>query len=87
MEFQYYVGCDLGGTNIKAGLVDMSTGEVVATKGAPTRSHEGPEKVIKRIGKTIQQLVSENNYSWDDIGGWASLPLAAWTLKKAKRSL
>ncbi len=69
MAYQYYVGCDLGGTNIKAGLVDMSTGKVVATKGAPTRSYEGPEKVITRIGKTIQHLVSENNYSWDIIGG------------------
>ncbi|HSN94425.1 MAG TPA: ROK family protein [Anaerolineaceae bacterium] len=69
MEYQYYVGCDLGGTNIKAGLVDMSTGKVVATKGAPTRSHEGPEKVIARIGKTIQQLVSDNNFSWETIGG------------------
>jgi len=69
MEFQYYVGCDLGGTNIKAGLVDMNTGTVVATKGAPTRSYEGPEKVIKRIGKTIQQLVAEHKYSWEDIGG------------------
>ena len=69
MAYQYYVGCDLGGTNIKAGLVDMSTGKVVATKGAKTRSYEGPEKVIKRIGKTIQQLVTENKYSWDDIGG------------------
>ncbi len=69
MAYQYYVGCDLGGTNIKAGLVDMQTGKVVATKGAKTRSYEGPEKVIKRIGKTIQQLVSENNYSWGTIGG------------------
>src|SRR5450830_1148427 len=69
MEYQFYVGCDLGGTNIKAGLVDMSTGKVVATKGAPTLSHEGPEKVIKRIGKTIQKLVNENHHSWDDIGG------------------
>lgn len=69
MDYQFYVGCDLGGTNIKAGLVNMSTGKVVATKGAPTLSHEGPEKVIKRIGKTIQQLVSENNFSWDSIGG------------------
>jgi glucokinase len=69
MDYQFYVGCDLGGTNIKAGLVDMPTGKVVATKNEPTLSYEGPEKVIKRIGKTIQQLVSENNYSWDTIGG------------------
>jgi glucokinase len=69
MDYQFYVGCDLGGTNIKAGLVDMPTGKVVATKNEPTLSYEGPEKVIKRIGKTIQQLVSENHYSWDTIGG------------------
>jgi glucokinase len=69
MDYQYYVGCDLGGTNIKAGLVDMSTGKVVATKGSLALSHEGPEKVIKRVGKTVQQLLSENNYSWDTVGG------------------
>ena len=32
MDAQYYVGCDLGGTNIKAGLVDLLSGQVIASK-------------------------------------------------------
>jgi sugar (pentulose or hexulose) kinase len=32
MHTQYYIGCDLGGKNIKAGLVDLSTGKVFVPK-------------------------------------------------------
>ena len=49
MHTQYYVGCDLGGTNIKAGLVDMSTGQVIASKDTKTLSYLGHEAVISRI--------------------------------------
>ncbi|MEA4811138.1 MAG: ROK family protein [Anaerolineaceae bacterium] len=69
MAYPYYLGCDLGGTNIKAGLVEMASGKVLATKGALTLSHEGPEKIIARIAKTIQELVDHNQYRWQDIGG------------------
>ncbi len=41
MHTQYYVGCDLGGTNIKAGLVDLNTGQVIASKDTKTLSYLG----------------------------------------------
>jgi len=32
MDAQFYIGCDLGGTNIKAGLVDLQSGQVISSK-------------------------------------------------------
>ncbi len=33
MHTQYYVGYDCGSTNVKAGLVDLNAGQVIAFKG------------------------------------------------------
>jgi len=44
MDAQYYVGCDLGGTNIKAGLVDLLSGQVIASKNTKTLSYEGTKQ-------------------------------------------
>ncbi|MFZ3071569.1 MAG: ROK family protein [Anaerolineaceae bacterium] len=69
MQYQYYVGCDLGGTNIKAGLVDMQTGEVVTSKSTRTLSQDGYEAVISRIAAVIREMVSEAGFEWSQIGG------------------
>lgn len=69
MAYQYYIGCDLGGTNIKAGLVDINNRVVLATKNARTLSHEGHETVIRRIAETIRELVSASVCEWEQIGG------------------
>ncbi len=69
MQYRYYVGCDLGGTNIKAGLVDMETGKVLATKGKKTHSHEGHEAVMARIADACREVVAAHGLSMDDIGG------------------
>lgn len=66
---KYYIGCDLGGTNIKAGIVDIEIGKVIASKGSPTLAREGHEEVMKRIAETIKELVNSHPVKWDDIGG------------------
>jgi len=33
-----YIGCDLGGTNIKAGIVNLETGSVLHSESIPTQS-------------------------------------------------
>jgi glucokinase len=43
------IGIDLGGTNIKAGLVRESDGEVLVRFGIPTKAHEGREGVLFRL--------------------------------------
>lgn len=56
---QFAVGVDLGGTNIKAALVERSTG-LVRRKQIRTEAVEGPEHVISRIESIIRDVVDED---------------------------
>jgi len=49
------IGIDLGGTNIKIGLVD-GAGRVKARRVLLTRAASGPSQALKRIGVTIADL-------------------------------
>jgi glucokinase len=54
-----YIGCDLGGTNIKAGLVDLEKGAVLLSRSIPTLAHEGQTNVMERMIDLIRSLVQE----------------------------
>lgn len=56
----HYIGCDLGGTNIKAGIVDLKSGSVLQTKSTPTEAHRGHEKVMERMVDLVQSLVDSS---------------------------
>jgi glucokinase len=64
-----YVGCDLGGTNIKAGLVDIISGEILNSDSIPTLSHLGPEMVLERMAKLIMELMESSRFKQDEIKG------------------
>ncbi len=64
-----FVGCDLGGTNIKAGLVNIDTGEVLGSGSVLTSSRKGPESVLKRMADLISSLIEDSPYTIDSIGG------------------
>ena len=49
------VGVDIGGTNIKMGLVD-GAGRVKARRVLKTRAASGPTQALKRIGTVIDEL-------------------------------
>lgn len=63
------VGCDLGGTNIKAGLVDISAGKVLVSKSTPTLAQEGPEAVMGRMADLIRTVISEHGTPMESIQG------------------
>ena len=44
-----FVGCDLGGTNLRAAIVDVQTGIVLHQASVPTLAREGYEAVMKRM--------------------------------------
>ena len=52
---QYAIGVDLGGTTIKAGLVE-SSGGIVKTLSAQTGAEMGPDYVVTRIAELCEQL-------------------------------
>jgi glucokinase len=64
-----FVGCDLGGTNIKAGLVDVDSGDVLVSNLISTSSRKGPESVLKRMSHLILDMILKGGFSKDDIGG------------------
>ncbi len=62
----YYVGIDLGGTNIAAGLVDEE-GKIVAKKSVPTRGEREEDEIIKDMAMVAIDVIKENGVSFDDV--------------------
>jgi glucokinase len=64
-----FVGCDLGGTNIKAGLVDITQEKVIASKSWPTYAQEGHDAVIERMAGLIKEVIEESDLDEKQIQG------------------
>lgn len=61
-----YAGVDLGGTNIKAALVD-DQGRLVAFHTEPTHASRGPEDAAARMGRSVHTLASLAGIATADI--------------------
>jgi glucokinase len=55
-----YIGVDLGGTNLRAAIVDTDTGQIFHQRKCPTLATEGQEAVIVRIVQLIKELTQES---------------------------
>ncbi len=55
---QYYIGVDLGGTNVKAGVVDEA-GKIAAKVHMSCPVNDGDEAIISAIERTVRQAVAE----------------------------
>ncbi len=62
------IGCDLGGTNLRAGIVDLKTGQVKHLQSTPTLARQGHDAVMGRMGRLIEQVVAESGLSKKEIG-------------------
>ncbi len=67
MKTKFAVGVDLGGTNIKCGIVTES-GKIVKKVSVKTKAKEGYEVVIKQIKKGIAELLKGNKRKIEGIG-------------------
>ena len=63
-----HAGVDLGGTNIKAALVD-DEGRIVAFHTEPTHVDRGPEDAAARMGNAVHALARQAGIGVDDIRG------------------
>lgn len=54
-----YVGVDVGGTNIKLGLVD-DVGRTVAYSSIRTQSQKGPDDAVRRMADQIPELLAQS---------------------------
>lgn len=64
-----FVGCDLGGTNLRAGIVDVETGDISELKSIPTLAREGSDAVMERMAQLIEDVIRDSDYAKDEIGG------------------
>lgn len=63
---KFYIGIDLGGTNIAAVIIDKK-GKIFGWKQFPTLGEKGPEFVIKNIADNVKDLVYKSKFSLQDI--------------------
>lgn len=64
-----YLGCDMGGTNLRAALVDVESGAVLKQTGAPTLAHEGYPAVMQRMAELFFQVVQSAGLKPEQVGG------------------
>jgi len=65
-ERPFYAGVDLGGTNIKVGIVD-DRGRTLAFHTEPTHAARGPEDAAARKGRAVQTLCEQLGVRIDDL--------------------
>ncbi len=64
----YRVGIDLGGTNIKAGIVNEQQ-EIIAQGSVPTNVRRPYQDIIKDMAELVQNLFQQSGLKTDDVAG------------------
>ncbi len=64
-----YIGCDLGGTNLRAALVDVDGGKLLRQNSVPTLAREGHDAVMARMAVLFTTLIEDAGLTRGDIGG------------------
>ncbi len=62
----YYIGVDLGGTNIAVGIVDENY-KIVKKASTPTLPERGPDALVEDMARVAKQLLLELNIPLKDV--------------------
>ena len=62
----FYLGVDVGGTNVKLGVVD-DLGRTLARASIPTRHELGPDDGVARIATAVRGLIADAGLAADDV--------------------
>ena len=62
----FYIGIDLGGTGIKAGIVDEN-GAILCKESCPTGVERGYEAVIRDMARLCEETVAKSGHSMKEI--------------------
>ena len=65
---KYYLGIDIGGTSIKAGIVDKE-GNILAKSSCKTGREREASIIVKDIIELAKNIIFENGYTYDNIKG------------------
>lgn len=63
-----YVGIDLGGTNLKLGLVSAE-GEILDRLSTATEADRGPDHVLERMAQAVRDLCKQAGIDTGDVAG------------------
>src|SRR5512147_1731110 len=69
MPMKKYIGCDMGGTNLRAAIVDVESGTVLHQLSIPTQARDGHDLVMKRMADLFAQVIQSAGMQKEDIGG------------------
>ena len=61
------IGCDLGGTNLRAGIVDVESGRLLYQQSEPTLAREGHDAVMRRMAELFLRLIDSAGLTKHDI--------------------
>jgi len=64
-----YIGCDLGGTNMRAAIVDVDSGSILYQMSIPTLARDGHDAVMKRMAGLFLQMIEWAGVKKEDIDG------------------
>jgi glucokinase len=64
-----YIGCDLGGTNLRAAIVDVENASVLHQMSIPTLARQGHDAVMRRMGDLFLQVIESAGLKKEEIGG------------------
>ena len=64
-----FIGCDLGGTNLRAAIVDVESGDVLHHMSIPTLAREGHDAVMQRMADLFLQVIQSAGMQKKGIGG------------------
>jgi len=65
---KYLIGVDIGGTNVRAGLVSLK-GQVLAEARGPARAAEGLGATVQEAGALVKALLAKQKIKAPQIGG------------------
>ncbi|MEL7499707.1 MAG: ROK family protein [Planctomycetota bacterium] len=65
-QLPLFAGVDVGGTNVKVGIVD-DLGAIVADTKFPTQPNESPDVAVKQAKQELEELLSSQGFSWNDV--------------------
>jgi len=62
----FFVGVDLGGTNVKVGLVD-DLGRTLAYRTIPTEPEKGPDDATRRMAQAVRDTIAQAGLEVDQV--------------------
>ena len=62
----YFAGVDVGGTNVKIGIVD-DNGQIVADTKFPTKADDSPDVAVEQAKRELTGLLSDQGLDWDQV--------------------